>query len=210
MKYARAIVLAGLVTVMVNPASCQTTVAAKGTQPAVTSDQTVGGVKAATTDPEYVIGALDSLNINVWKEPELSGGVVVRNDGKISIPLLNDVPAAGDTPTQLAAVITDKLKQYVSDPHVTVVVTKIDSKKVFLLGEVGHVGPITMLPDMTVLQALASGGGFGKFANLKKIYILRTENGKQTKIPFNYKDVISGKAPAQNIALKAGDTIVVP
>jgi polysaccharide export outer membrane protein len=140
----------------------------------------------------------------------LSGAVVVRNDGKISMPLLNDVPAAGDTPTQLAAVITDRLKHYVSDPHVTVVVTKIDSKKVFLLGEVNHVGPVSMLPDMTVLQALASGGGFSKFANLKKIYILRAENGKQVKIPFNYKDVIGGKMPEQNIVLKAGDTIVVP
>lgn len=167
-------------------------------------------MQPATIDPDYVIGPLDTLSVSVWKEPEVSGQVIVRNDGKISLALLNDIEAAGNTPTQLAAVITDKLKQYIANPHVTVIVTAIKSKRVFLMGEVGHNGPIDMLPKMTVLQALASGGGFSKYANLKKIYVLRNENGKQMKIPFNYKAVIRGQSPEQNIELQPGDTIVVP
>jgi polysaccharide export outer membrane protein len=167
-------------------------------------------MQPATIDPDYVIGPLDTLNVSVWKEPEVSGQVIVRNDGKISLALLKDIEAAGNTPTQLAAVITDKLKQYIANPNVTVIVTAIKSKRVFLMGEVGHNGPIDMLPKMTVLQALASGGGFSKYANLKKIYVLRNENGKQMKIPFNYKAVIRGQSPEQNIELQPGDTIVVP
>jgi len=165
---------------------------------------------AATNDPDYVIGPEDTLHISVWKEPDLSGGVPVRPDGKISLPLLNDVQAAGSTPMKLASTITKELQQYVTDPHVTVVVTNINSKRIFLVGEVGHVGSLNMLPNMTVLQALASAGGFTQFANLKKIYILRNENGKQIKIPVNYKVIVNGQSPEQNILLKPGDTIVVP
>jgi polysaccharide export outer membrane protein len=165
---------------------------------------------AATTDPDYVIGPEDVLHINVWKEGEVSGGVPVRPDGKISLPLINDVQAAGYTPMQLANVIKERLKQYLTEPLVTVVVTGINSKRIFLVGEVGHVGSMTMLPNMTVLQALASAGGFSQFAKIKKIYILRNANGKQVKIPFNYKDAINGLRPEQNIQVKPGDTIVVP
>ncbi len=164
----------------------------------------------ATTDPDYVIGPQDGLFINVWKEPEVSENTVVRNDGKISMPLLNDVEASGKTPMQLATVLEGKLKQYLSDPRVTVVVTRIDSKRIFLMGEIGHIGSIEMLPNMTALQAVAMGGGFSKFAHLKKIYILRNVDGKQVKIPFNYKAVVNGQMPEQNILLKPGDTIVVP
>lgn len=166
--------------------------------------------KPATTDPAYVIGPDDVLQISVWKEPDLSGTVPVRPDGKISLPLLSDVQAAGHTPMFLSALISDKLKQYVTDPHVTVVVTGINSKRVFLVGEVHHVGSINMLPQMTILQALASAGGFTQFANEKKIYVLRNENGRQVKIPVNYKTIISGRSPEKNILLQPGDTIVVP
>jgi len=165
---------------------------------------------AATTDPNYVIGAQDLLDISVWKEPNLSRGVPVRPDGKISLPLLNDVQAAGLTPMQLAAQITDGLKKFMTDPQVTVIVTAINSQRVYLLGEVGRAGAYPMLPQMTVLQALSSAGGFTQFANPKKIYILREENGKEQKYWFNYKQVITGAHPEQNIILKAGDTIVVP
>jgi polysaccharide export outer membrane protein len=165
---------------------------------------------AATNDPDYVIGPEDSLHVSVWKEPDLSGQVPVRPDGKISLPLLNDVQAAGNTPMKLASILTQQLQQYVTDPHVTVVVTAINSKRVFLVGEVGHVGALNMLPNMTVLQALASAGGFTQFASLKKIYILRNENGKQIRIPVNYKAIVTGQSPEQNIPLKPGDTIVVP
>lgn len=166
--------------------------------------------KSATSDPNYVIGAQDMLDINVWKELDLSRTVPVRPDGKISLPLLNDVQAAGLTPTQLAEQITASLKKFVTGPQVTVIVTQINSQRIYLMGEVTRAGAYPLLPGMTVLQGLSSGGGFTQFANLKKIYILRTVDGKQEKHAFNYKDVVSGKATDQNIVLKAGDTIVVP
>jgi polysaccharide biosynthesis/export protein len=166
--------------------------------------------KSATDDPNYVIGPQDVLDISVWKEPELTRAVPVRPDGKISMPLLNDVQAAGRTPLQLAADITTGLKKFVTDPQVTVIVSIINSQRVFILGEVIRAGAYPLLPNMTVLQALSSAGGFTIYANLKKIYVLRVEDGKQVKHPFNYKDVLAGKAAEQNIPLKAGDTIVVP
>ena len=166
--------------------------------------------KPAAQDPNYVIGAQDVLDISVWKEAELTRTVPVRPDGKISMPLLNDVQAAGLTPLQLAAQITTSLKKYVTDPQVTVIVAQINSQRVYIMGEVLRAGAYPLLPGMTVLQALSSAGGFTQFANLKKIYMFRMENGKQVKYPFNYKDVIAGKRPEDNIALKAGDTIVVP
>ena len=166
--------------------------------------------KSATNDANYVIGAQDVLDINVWKEQDISRVVPVRPDGKISLPLLNDVQAAGLTPAQLAAQITESLKKYVTNPQVTVIVTTINSQRVYILGEVSRPGAFPLLPNMTVLQALSSAGGFTQFAREKNIYVLRTEDGKQVKHPFNYKDVVSGKNSDQNIVLKAGDTIVVP
>jgi len=159
--------------------------------------------------PDYVIGADDSLHISVWKEPDLTNTLPVRPDGKISMPLLNDVQAAGLTPMQLATSLTEKLKKYLADPRVTVVVTQMTSQRIYVLGEVLHSGAIPLLPNMTVLQALATAG-FTQFANTKAIYVLRTENGKQQKMPFNYKQAMKGDAPTQNIILKPGDTIVVP
>jgi polysaccharide export outer membrane protein len=125
------------------------------------------------------------------------------------MPLLNDVQASGLTPMQLAASLTEKLKKYVTDPRVTVVVTAMNSQRIYVLGEVTHTGAMALTPNMTVLQALASAG-FTQFANTKGIYVLRTENGKQNKLPFNYKKVIKGEDVSQNIVLKPGDTIVVP
>lgn len=175
---------------------------AKSDKPALTAQDT-----GAPSD--YVIGADDTLRISVWKEPDLSEILPVRPDGKISMPLLNDIPAAGLTPIQLKDSITEKLKKFIADPRVTVVVTAMNSQRVFVSGEVLHSGPIPLLPHMTVLQAL-SQAGFNQFANLKGIYLLRTENGRQEKIPFNYKEVIKGNRPEQNIMLKPGDTVVVP
>jgi polysaccharide export outer membrane protein len=161
------------------------------------------------TSSDYIIGADDTLHISVWKEPDLSETLPVRPDGKISMPLLNDVPAAGLTPLQLKDSITEKLKKYIADPRVTVVVTAMNSRRIFVTGEVAHTGPMALLPHMTVLQALAQAG-FTQFANLKAIYLLRTEKGKQVKLPFNYKEVVKGNHPEQNIVLKPGDTVVVP
>lgn len=163
----------------------------------------------ASSNSDYVIGADDTLHISVWKEPDLSETLPVRPDGKISMPLLNDVTAAGLTPLQLKDSLTEKLKKYIADPRVTVVVTAMNSRRIFVSGEVLHTGPMVLLPHMTMLQAL-SQAGFTQFANVKGIYLLRTENGKQEKLPFNYKEVIKGNHPEQNIALKPGDTLVVP
>lgn len=157
----------------------------------------------------YVIGADDTLYISVWKEPELTETIPVRADGMISLPLLNDVQAAGLTPMQLGAAITEKLKKYVSEPHVTVIVTQMNSKRVYVTGEVLHPGAMNLTPEMTVLQALASAG-FSQFANTKSIYVLRNENGAQKKYPVNYKQLIKGQGNGRNIMLKPGDTIVVP
>jgi polysaccharide biosynthesis/export protein len=161
-------------------------------------------------DANYVIGPSDMLNIDIWKQPDISRTIPVRPDGKISLPLLNDVQASGLTPLQLEAELTDKLKGFVNSPQVTVIVTQVNSQRVYVLGQIGRPGPVDMLPDMTVLQAIAAAGGPAQFAKDKSIYILRNENGKQQKIPFNYPDVIKGKHPEQNILLKPGDTIVVP
>jgi polysaccharide biosynthesis/export protein len=166
-------------------------------------------VADSPADSEYIIGADDILHIAVWKEPDLTETLPVRPDGKISMPLLNDIPAAGLTPLQLKDSLTERLKKYIADPRVTVVVTGMNSRRVFVTGEVNHSGPMTLLPHMTVLQALAEAG-FNQFANPKAIYILRAEGGKQTKLPFDYRKVVKGRNQDQNIELKPGDTIVVP
>jgi|SRR5579864_8790812 len=161
-------------------------------------------------DPTYIIGPQDTLSVSVWKEPDLSGNVQVRPDGKVSIPLLNDVQAAGLTAMKLSSQITTGLKKYVADPHVTVVVAAINSRRVYVLGEVAHAGGFALLPDMTVLQAISDAGGLTQFAHGKKIYVLRNENGQQVKYPFNYSKVLKGENPEQNFPLKSGDTVVVP
>jgi len=165
---------------------------------------------AAKGDATYVIGPEDVLDIKVWKEPDISRTVPVRPDGKTSLPLLNDVQAAGLEPMQLQAAIAAGLKKYISDPQVTVVVMQINSRRIYVLGEVARPGAFPMLPNMTVLQALSTAGGFSQFAKLSAIYVLRTENGRQVNLPFNYKEVVRGVRPEQNITLKPGDTVVVP
>lgn len=169
-----------------------------------------GTESVAPTDPNYVIGPQDTLDIAVWKEPDLTRTVPVRPDGKISLPLLDDVQAGGLTPSQLGVEITQRLKKYFTDPRVTVIVATIASQRIYVLGEVTRAGAYPLLAGMTLLQALSSAGGFTQFANPKNIYLLREENGTQVKHPFNYKNVVSGKDPGQNVVLKAGDTIVVP
>jgi polysaccharide export outer membrane protein len=163
-----------------------------------------------TNEPSYEIGPGDVLDIRVWKEPEVSHIVPVRPDGKISLPLLNDVQAAGVTPALLAEKIEDSLKKYLSDPQVTVIVTAINSQRIYILGEVVRAGTYPLLPGMTLLQALSSAGGFTQFARTKSIYLLREKNGAQVKYPFNYKEVVQGEKSEQNTVLKTGDTIVVP
>jgi polysaccharide biosynthesis/export protein len=191
-------------------------------QPAATSSaQPTGQTTAPAVPPavsanyagpmdaaRYVIGPEDSLQITVWKEPTLSGTIPVRPDGMISLVLVGDIPAAGMTPTALSTDISQRLKKYIQDPVVTVVVLGVNSQRVFLVGEVGKVGPVVMTPGMTPLQAIVTGGGLTQFANSKRIYILRTTAGKQQKIPFNYKQALKGENAG--VSLLPGDTIVVP
>jgi polysaccharide export outer membrane protein len=180
---------------------------------AQSQEKTKSAVTEATppaNDTTYVIGPEDVLTIDVWNEKELSGPVPVRPDGKISVPLLNDVQAAGLTPMQLMSSLTEKLKKYVADPTVTVTVTTVNSRKVYILGEVTRPGAFALVPDMTVLQALTTAGGPTPYAKTSKIYILRSQNGVQNKLAFNYKQVVRGGSPEQNILLKSGDTVVVP
>lgn len=164
---------------------------------------------AVPVDSTYVIGADDVLHVAVWKEADLTATEPVRSDGKISLPLLNDVQASGLTPMQLADSLTEKLKKFVADPRVTVVVTQVNSKRIYMLGEVSHAGPMSITPNMTAMQALASAG-INQFANTKKIYILRLENGKKVKYPVPYRKLIKGLEIEHDYALQPGDTIVVP
>jgi polysaccharide biosynthesis/export protein len=175
-----------------------------------TKSSAVSAPTAQPADADYKIGPQDVLRIDVWKEPDISRVAPVRPDGRISLPLVNDVQAAGLTPTQLAGVLTDGLKKFITNPQVTVSVSEINSRRVYVTGEVTKPGAFPLLPNMTVLQALSSSGGFSQFAKIKSIYILRIEDGKQVKHPFNYKDVVSGKKPELNIPLQPGDVIVVP
>ncbi|MBZ5657222.1 MAG: polysaccharide export protein [Acidobacteriia bacterium] len=173
------------------------------------AEKTANASPSSQAGPEYVIGPEDVLLISVWKEADLTATLPVRPDGKISLPLLSDVQAAGLTPIQLAESVTEKLKKYIADPRVTVVVTQINSKRIYMVGEVAHTGPMPMLPNMTALQALSSAG-LTQFANTKGIYILRMENGKQQKMPVNYRKLVKGEQMEQNYLLQPGDTIVVP
>jgi polysaccharide biosynthesis/export protein len=156
----------------------------------------------------YIIGPEDSLQVTVWKEPTLSGNFPVRPDGMISLVLVGDLPAAGQTPMALSNDITQRLKKYIQDPVVTVAVLGVNSQRIFMVGEVGKVGPIMLTPGMTPLQAIVSAGGLSQFANSKRIYILRMVSGKQQKFPFNYKAAVKGENTG--MTLLPGDTIVVP
>jgi len=161
-------------------------------------------------EAEYKIGPQDVVRIDVWKEPEISRTIPVRPDGKISLPLLNDVQASGLTAMELAGAIREGLSKYLTSPQVTVTVAEINSRRVYVTGEVNRAGSMPLLPNMTVLQALSGAGGFTQFAKLKGIYVLRNENGKQVKYPFDYKQVVKGNNSEQNIPLLPGDVIVVP
>ena len=183
----------------------------KQKNPAPSRADPAGGAPSVNpVGASYIIAPDDVLSIDVWKETEITRTVPVRPDGKISLPLLNDVQAAGLTAMDLASVIAERLKKFIANPQVTVIVTTVNSQKIFILGEVPRPGVTPLLPNMTVLQAVSSAGGFTQYANQKGIYVLRTENGQQVKYPFNYKEVIKGINIQQNIVLKPGDTIVVP
>ena len=179
----------------------------------VSSAQPAPAAETATKphDDTFVIGNDDVLAINVWKEPDISRSIPVRSDGKISLPLAGEIQAAGRTPLRLEQDIAATLKNYIAEPEVTVIVQQINSQKFNILGQVNRPGAYVITNSATVLDALAVAGGFRDFAKQKSIYVLRQNaDGSQTRIPFNYKEVVKGQNPAQNIKLQPRDTIVVP
>ncbi len=210
-----AIVLSALLTAAAGPAGAQQ----MGAKPVISTPPPAPGAESApqlvptpqkgTVDPDYVIGPNDSLEVNVFNEPKFSGTLPVRPDGMISVTLLGDVPAAGYTPMELSKEIQSRLRKLITDPNVTVTVLSINSKRIYLVGEVAHVGPMTMTPGMTPLQAIATAGGLGPYANGKHVYVLRNVGGKQQKIPFNYKKAVKD-GDMQGVTLQNGDTIVIP
>ena len=178
---------------------------AKTAQPATSTGA------ASVNNKSYIIGDNDLLDIDVWKEKEITRQVPVRPDGKISLPLVGQIQASGLTPLQLQADITEKLKEYISNPEVTVIVSDPRSQQVNIVGQVARPGTFSLSKSMTVLDAIAQAGGFKDFAKQTKIYVLRPmPGGIRVRIPFNYKNVIKGKNLQQNVQLKPGDTIVVP
>jgi len=172
---------------------------------------TVAGPKPVAVSSDYVIGQEDVLSIHVWHEQELSSTVPVRPDGKISLPLIGEFQASGLTPVQLQVEIASKLKSFVTDPDVVVVVQQFNSRKFNVLGEVQRPGAFTLATRMSVLDAIAAAGGFKDFAKVGKIYVLRNQpSGGTIRLPFNYKKVVSGQSTDQNVELKPGDTVIVP
>lgn len=182
-----------------NQAASQST--AKGAKPDQNAPLAIGS--------DFVIGSGDVLNIFVWKEPEVSKSVPVRPDGKISLPLVNDVQASGLTALELKKVLEEKLSKFFAEPNVTVTVETVNSQKVTVMGEVTGAGPKPLAGPTRVMDILATSG-FTPFAKTTKIYILREIDGKRERFNFNYKDYIKGKNAEQNILLRNGDTIVVP
>ncbi len=166
---------------------------------------------AADQRANYVIGPDDVLSLLFWRDKDMTADVVVRPDGKISLPLINDIQAGGLTPSELREVVNTVARRYVDDPSVTVVVKQINSRKLFITGQVEKPGPYPMNGRMTVLQLIATAGGLKEFTDGKRILIMRAdEAGKQTSYLFNYRQVTEGKNLAQNIELQPGDTVVVP
>lgn len=183
------------------------------TSPAADAAQNgqTGNPGARAHDDTYVIGNDDRLSINVWKEPELSKEIPVRSDGKISLPLVGELQASGRTPLQLEKTIGEKLKAYMTEPEVTVIVLQVNSKKYNIMGEVSRPGAYPLTLTTTIMDAIAAAGGFREFAKKTGVYILRQNpDGTQARIDFNYKEFIKGKHLDKNVTIQSGDTIIVP
>ncbi|HEX4487763.1 MAG TPA: polysaccharide biosynthesis/export family protein [Terriglobales bacterium] len=205
LKNLRGGLFAAVMLCLLLPAWAQQNAPATATPPAAEK------IPAAKGDDSYVIGPADVLAINVWKEAEISRSIPVRSDGRISLPLIGEVQAAGRTPRQLQEELAKKLTSFISEPDVTVIVQEIHSQKFNVLGQVGKPGTFLLTDSTTVLDAIALAGGFRDFAKQKAIYVLRQNaDGTQTRLPFNYKDVVKGKNIEQNVKLLPRDTVVVP
>ena len=166
---------------------------------------------AKRVDDDYIIGPSDVLAINVWKDPELTRTVLVRPDGKISLPLIGELGVSGLTALNVQRLVAQGLKEYIAQPQVTVIVQEVKSRTYTIVGKIAHTGSFELGKPTTILEAIAIAGGFLDFAKVNKIYVIRrTGDGSLTRLPFDYKKVIKGRDTDENIGLKSGDTIVVP
>lgn len=166
--------------------------------------------EVAADSSDYVIGPEDILYIHVWREEALTRTIPVRMDGNISLPLIDEVQAAGLTPLQLKEILTDKFKKFVDLPNVSVTVMEANSYKVYVSGQVRTPGVYRLRSETSILQIVPMAGGFTEWADQKKILVIRKEGGKEKRITVNYKNIVQGKGPEGNLVLKAGDTIIVP
>lgn len=205
-------VVLGLVLVAAYPLSGQTqsdALSSKSSAPATTTGTDLARNKAH--DESFIIGNDDVLAISVWKEPDLTKSIPVRSDGKISLPLVGEMEAAGRTPLQLERDITEKLKNFITAPEVSVVVQQVNSRKYNVLGEVTKPGSFPLTRTTTIMDAIAAAGGFRDFAKKSGVYVLRKNpNGEESRLKFNYKDFVKGKDSSQNIRLEPNDTVIVP
>lgn len=184
------------------------TVAAAASEP---TDPAIRVSKKIEQDDSFVIGPDDVLAVSVWKEPDISRSIPVRSDGKITLPLVGELQAGGQTPSQLQKLIATRLQNYISQPEVTVMVQEVRSQRFNILGQVAKPGSYLISSSARVLDAIALAGGFRDFAKKKSIYILRQDaRGETSRLPFNYSHVVKGKNPEQNVELKPHDTVVVP
>jgi polysaccharide export outer membrane protein len=211
----RALFPLSLALLLSSAAWAQSTPANNAASTAAASPQNLQSVDASETskahDDSFIIGNDDVLAINVWKEPDISRSIPVRSDGKISLPLAGELQAAGRTPLKLEQDIASRLKNYIAEPEVTVIVQQINSQKFNILGQVNKPGSYVLTNSATVLDAIAMAGGFRDFAKQKSVYVLRqAPDGSQKRLSFNYKEVAKGQNPAQNIKLQPRDTVVVP
>ena len=188
----------------------QVQTAATSPAPAAAPAAALAQPSSVPLPPGYVIGPEDVLDVMFWRDKDMSAEVAVRPDGRITLPLINEVQAAGLTPEQLREQLMTAAAKYVVDPNVNVVVKAINSRKVFITGSVGKPGVYALTGPTTVMQLIALAGGLQEFADSKHIIVMRNESGRQVAIPFNYKDVLRRKNLKQNIELKPGDTVVVP
>lgn len=188
----------------------QTSSPPRGQAPPATVSKTPPKPPDPTPPADYVIGPDDVLAVVFWREKDLSAEVVVRPDGMITLPLVNDLKAAGLTTDQLRAAVVEAAGRFVEDPSATIVVKQINSRRIFITGQVGRPGPYALSTSMNVLQALSIAGGVGDFAKKDRILVIRKEGAQTKTYKFNYKEVIKGKKLEQNIELRPGDTIIVP
>ncbi len=203
--------IAPILTLASAAVSAGVTGAQDQSRPAGETKSAVAAVKPVAAAPVYRIGAGDVLQIVVWKEPDASvSSIQVRSDGNITVPFVKELHVEGMTPSEVESLVTQRLARFLRNPEVSVLVRETNRDKVYVVGAVRREGSIPLRSVMTVIQALAEAGGVNDFAKKKRIYILRTEGQRQTRIPFNYEAAIKGEAKLSNLFVVAGDTIVVP